>query len=332
MTLDNSYNNDQVMDDNVSEDGLDDFYDDDLIVSLLSKEYLPMDDENSLYWDDDYVGASTRMYYKDVHETTRILTEEEELHYANLLNTGSPVERKLAEELLIKSMLRYVIRIAKMYTKRGLEFEDLLQEGNLGLITAIQKFDPKKGRLSTYSTWWIRQRISRAVMERGRTIKIPSHAYADIRKYLTAERNLETKGIQPSDDLIAHASGLTVEQVRTIKIWIMDVTSLDTQIQRDGITDGTTLMEFIEDPSVRVDENLNLKSDLKQALDILTEKERTVLILRFGLDGYGSERKLQEVGKIMGFTRERARQIEHKALMKLKRLHQTKHLIDYLIN
>ena len=268
-----------------------------------------------------------RMYLKEIGKD-ELLTPEEEYEYAKRMSEGDI----FARSVLVQANLRLVVSIAKRYVGRGLMFLDLIQEGNLGLIKAVEKFDYTKGyKFSTYATWWIRQAITRAIADQARTIRIPVHMVETINKIMRETRNyMQENGREPSAEELSSALNIPVEKVReTMKI-ALDPVSLETPV---GEEDDSHLGDFIPDndvatPSEAASGTL-LREQLTEVLQTLDERERDVLKLRFGLDD-GHTRTLEEVGQAFDVTRERIRQIEAKALRKLRHPTRSKKLKDYL--
>ena len=268
-----------------------------------------------------------RMYLKEIGKVP-LLSAEEEIELAQRMEDGDEeAKKKLAE-----ANLRLVVSIAKRYVGRGMLFLDLIQEGNLGLIKAVEKFDYRKGyKFSTYATWWIRQAITRAIADQARTIRIPVHMVETINKLIRVSRQLlQELGREPSPEEIAAEMNMPVERVREILKISQEPVSLETPI---GEEDDSHLGDFIEDhdatsPAENAAYEL-LKEQLEDVLDTLTDREENVLRLRFGLDD-GRNRTLEDVGKVFGVTRERIRQIEAKALRKLRHPSRSKQLKDFL--
>ncbi len=268
-----------------------------------------------------------RMYLKEIGKVP-LLTPEEEIELAKRMEQGDPeAKRRLAE-----ANLRLVVSIAKRYVGRGMLFLDLIQEGNLGLIKAVEKFDYKKGyKFSTYATWWIRQAITRAIADQARTIRIPVHMVETINKLIRVQRQLlQELGREPTPEEIANEMDMPVEKVREIMKISQEPVSLETPI---GEEEDSHLGDFIPDeeapaPAETASFTL-LKEQLLEVLDTLTPREEKVLRLRFGLDD-GRARTLEEVGREFNVTRERIRQIEAKALRKLRHPSRSKKLKDYL--
>ena len=268
-----------------------------------------------------------RMYFKEIGKVP-LLTADEERELAIRIEQGD----EEAKKKLCESNLRLVVSIARRYLNRGLSFLDLIQEGNLGLIKAVEKFDYTKGyKFSTYATWWIRQAITRSIADQARTIRIPVHMVETINKLIRVSRQLlQEYGREPTSEEIAREMGITVEKVREIKKISQDPVSLETPI---GEEEDSHLGDFIPDEDIPspVDAAAYsmLQKQLREVLDTLSEREKKVLILRFGLDD-GRPRTLEEVGKEFDVTRERIRQIEAKALRKLRHPSRSKKLRDYL--
>ena len=304
-----------------------------------------VDDDDILLTDDDEIEPEkidlsvpdnvsvedpVRMYLKEIGKVP-LLTADEEVALAKQMQAGGP-EGERAKEKLCEANLRLVVSIAKRYVGRGMLFLDLIQEGNLGLIKAVEKFDYTKGyKFSTYATWWIRQAITRAIADQARTIRIPVHMVETINKFIRVSRQLlQELGREPTPDEIAEKMELPVERVREIIKISQEPVSLETPI---GEEEDSHLGDFIQDDNVPVPADAAtftlLKEQLNEVLDTLTERERKVLLLRFGLED-GRSRTLEEVGKEFNVTRERIRQIEAKALRKLRHPSRSRKLKDYL--
>ena len=300
-------------DDNVSDDDMDMDIDLDKI-DLSVPEGVATDDP-------------VRMYLKEIGKVPLLSAAEEQELAERIANGDEEAKKKLAE-----ANLRLVVSIAKRYNGRGLLFLDLIQEGNIGLLKAVDKFDYNKGfKFSTYATWWIRQAITRAIADQSRTIRIPVHMVETINKLIRVQRNLlQELGREPQPEEIAKAMDLPVERVREILKVAQEPVSLETPI---GEEDDSHLGDFIQDENMPVPADAAaftlLKEELAAVLDTLTERERKVLTLRFGLvDGHA--RTLEEVGKEFDVTRERIRQIEAKALRKLRHPSRSKRLKDFM--
>ena len=268
-----------------------------------------------------------RMYLKEIGKVN-LLTAEEEIELAKRMEEGD----EDAKKRLAEANLRLVVSIAKRYVGRGMLFLDLIQEGNLGLIKAVEKFDYRKGyKFSTYATWWIRQAITRAIADQARTIRIPVHMVETINKLIRVSRQLlQELGREPTPEEIAKEMEMSVDRVREILKISQEPVSLETPI---GEEEDSHLGDFIQDDNVPVPADAAaftlLKEQLVEVLSTLTDREQKVLRLRFGLDD-GRARTLEEVGKEFNVTRERIRQIEAKALRKLRHPSRSRKLKDYL--
>lgn len=273
------------------------------------------------------VDDPVRMYLKEIGKIS-LLTAEEEVEIAKRMEAGD----EFAKKELAEANLRLVVSIAKRYVGRGMSFLDLIQEGNLGLMKAVDKFDYTKGfKFSTYATWWIRQAITRAIADQARTIRIPVHMVETINKLVRVQRQLvQDLGRDPLPEEIAQEMNLDVERVREIQKIAQEPVSLETPI---GEEEDSHLGDFIPDDEILSPQDAAtftlLKEQLNTVLETLTEREKKVLTLRFGLDD-GRARTLEEVGKEFDVTRERIRQIEAKALRKLRHPSRSKKLKDYL--
>lgn len=268
-----------------------------------------------------------RMYLKEIGKVS-LLSTEEEIELAKYMEQGN----EEAKQKLAEANLRLVVSIAKRYVGRGMLFLDLIQEGNLGLIKAVEKFDYRKGyKFSTYATWWIRQAITRAIADQARTIRIPVHMVETINRLIRAQRQLvQELGREPTSEELSDALNLPIERVREIQKISQEPVSLETPI---GEEEDSHLGDFIQDENVPIPSEAAaytlLKEQLVEVLETLGEREQRVLRLRFGLDD-GRARTLEEVGKEFQVTRERIRQIEAKALRKLRHPSRSRKLKDYL--
>lgn len=273
------------------------------------------------------VGDPVKMYLKEIGKIP-LLTREEEVELAKRIESGD----EFAKRELAEANLRLVVSIAKKYIGRGMSFLDLIQEGNLGLIKAVEKFDYTKGyKFSTYATWWIRQSITRSIADQGRTIRVPVHMIENINKLTRIQRQLvQDLGREPTPREIAEQMDMEVDKVIDMIRIAQKPISLETPI---GEEEDSQLGDFIEDDHIEspdaVTTQIMLKEQLLQVLDTLTPREQQVLRLRFGLDD-GRTRTLEEVGNVFDVTRERIRQIEAKALRKLKHPSRSRKLKDYL--
>ncbi|MEF3318767.1 RNA polymerase sigma factor RpoD [Peptoniphilus grossensis] len=314
----------------------------DELYKTFEKEGINLVDKKDLKDDDDEVDVTkedlsvpkgvtvddpVRMYLKEIGKIS-LLTAEEEVEIAKRMEAGD----ESAKKELAEANLRLVVSIAKRYVGRGMSFLDLIQEGNLGLMKAVDKFDYTKGfKFSTYATWWIRQAITRAIADQARTIRIPVHMVETINKLVRVQRQLvQDLGRDPLPEEIAAEMNLDVERVREIQKIAQEPVSLETPI---GEEEDSHLGDFIPDDEILSPQDAAtftlLKEQLNSVLETLTEREKKVLTLRFGLDD-GRARTLEEVGKEFDVTRERIRQIEAKALRKLRHPSRSKKLKDYL--
>ena len=313
-------------DEDVDEDPMDDLDED----SELEDEEVDLDNIEGFIPEGVSLEDPVRMYLKEIGKVP-LLSADEEIELAQLMEEGGEAGEE-AKKKLAEANLRLVVSIAKRYVGRGMLFLDLIQEGNLGLIKAVEKFDYHKGyKFSTYATWWIRQAITRAIADQARTIRIPVHMVETINKLIRVSRQLlQELGREPTPEEIAAAMGMPVERVREILKISQEPVSLETPI---GEEEDSHLGDFIQDDNVPVPADAAaftlLKEQLVEVLGTLTEREQKVLRLRFGLDD-GRARTLEEVGKEFNVTRERIRQIEAKALRKLRHPSLSRKLKDYL--
>lgn len=302
-------------------------------IELMDESEEPESDDDEEEEDEtDYlahvrVDDPVRMYLKEIGRVP-LLTPEEEVELAQRMEQGD----EEAKKKLVEANLRLVVSIAKRYVGRGMLFLDLIQEGNLGLMKAVEKFDYRKGyKFSTYATWWIRQAITRSIADQARTIRIPVHMVETINKLIRVSRQLLQKlGRDPAPEEIGEEMGIPAEKVREILKIAQEPVSLETPI---GEEEDSHLGDFIPDDEATAPAEAAayelLKEQLEEVLDTLTEREQKVLKLRFGLED-GRSRTLEEVGKQFGVTRERIRQIEAKALRKLRHPSRSKQLKDFL--
>ena len=302
----------------------------DVSSALLSSEEGADDYEDGLTADGITIDDPVKVYLKEIGRVP-LLSPEEETELALKIQAGGPDGEK-AKQRLSEANLRLVVSIAKRYVGRGMQFLDLIQEGNLGLIKAVEKFDHTKGfKFSTYATWWIRQAITRAIADQARTIRIPVHMVETINKLVRIQRQLlQTLGREPTPEEIAEEMDLTPERVREIQKISQEPVSLETPI---GEEEDSQLGDFIEDDGAVAPPDAAsfamLKEELADVLDTLSEREKEVIILRYGLED-GHTRTLEEVGRRFGVTRERIRQIENKAISKIRTPSRSNRLKGYL--
>ena len=305
----------------------DDDVDDEMLLDVDDEEEIEVEKIDLSVPDGVSIEDPVRMYLKEIGKVP-LLSAEEEIELAKRMELGD----QEAKKRLAEANLRLVVSIAKRYVGRGMLFLDLIQEGNLGLIKAVEKFDYRKGyKFSTYATWWIRQAITRAIADQARTIRIPVHMVETINKLIRVGRQLlQELGREPTPEEIAAEMNMPVERVREILKISQEPVSLETPI---GEEEDSHLGDFIQDDNVPVPADAAaftlLKEQLEEVLGTLTEREQKVLTLRFGLED-GRARTLEEVGKEFNVTRERIRQIEAKALRKLRHPSRSRKLKDYL--
>lgn len=277
---------------------------------------------------DDISDDSVRLYLREIGKIP-LLTPTEELELAQRVRKGD----KRAKDKMAEANMRLVVSIAKRYSGRGLDFLDLIQEGNTGLLRAVEKFDPDKGfKFSTYATWWIRQAITRAIADQARTIRIPVHMVETINKLLRTQRRMTQElNREPSTEELAAEMEMEPEKIEYVMKIKQDITSLDANVRDDD--DDSVLGDFIEDEEaaspVETATTQLLKEQVKDMLGVLTEREQKILKMRFGLED-GKSHTLEEVGQEFSVTRERIRQIEAKALSKLRKHKDAKKLYEYL--
>ena len=305
----------------------DDFDEEPDVEELEKVEDIKVEDINTMNFDGINIDDPVRMYLREIGKIP-LLSFDEELELAKrVINGDEEAKQKLAE-----SNLRLVVSIAKKYVGRGMLFLDLIQEGNMGLIKAVEKFDYTKGyKFSTYATWWIRQAITRAIADQARTIRIPVHMVETINKLIRTSRHLlQQLGREPTPEEIAQEMEIPVEKVMEIQKIAQDPVSLETPI---GEEDDSHLEDFIQDEDTPAPQDSAaytlLKEQLEEVMNTLTPREAKVLKLRFGLED-GRARTLEEVGREFQVTRERIRQIEAKALRKLRHPSRSKKLKDYM--
>ena len=297
---------------------------------LLDEEEADEDTLNNGQYFDDVSDDSVRLYLREIGKIP-LLNAEEELELAQRVVAGD----KKAKDKMAEANMRLVVSIAKRYSGRGLDFLDLIQEGNTGLLRAVEKFDPDKGfKFSTYATWWIRQAITRAIADQARTIRIPVHMVETINKLLRTQRRMTQElNREPTIEELAKELDMEPDKVEYVIKIKQDITSLDAGVGRDGEDEDSILLDFIEDedgktPQDSATEQL-LKEQVQSVLSSLSDREQKIIKMRFGLEN-GKSHTLEEVGQEFAVTRERIRQIEAKALAKLRKHKDARKLHEYL--
>ena len=321
-------NEDGIVDATLSLDDFEPDFDD---LAVEDEEDITEEDLLNGAYNEDITDDSVRMYLREIGKIP-LLSLEKETELAEKAMQGD----QRAKDKMAEANMRLVVSIAKRYSGRGLELLDLIQEGNTGLLRAVDKFDPSKGfKFSTYATWWIRQAITRAIADQARTIRIPVHMVETINKLMRTSRRLTQElNREPTNQELAKEMDMDVEKIEYIQKIKQDITSLDAGIGRDGEEgEESTLGDFIEDEDTASPEESAtvqlLKEQVREILSTLSDRERKILEMRFGLNGTKSH-TLEEVGLEFAVTRERIRQIEAKALMKLKKHKDSKKLHEYL--
>jgi len=301
------------------------------IAELEDEEEIDDETLNNNQVFDDVSDDSVRLYLREIGKIP-LLNSEEELALAQRVVAGE----KKAKDKMAEANMRLVVSIAKRYSGRGLDFLDLIQEGNTGLLRAVEKFDPDKGfKFSTYATWWIRQAITRAIADQARTIRIPVHMVETINKLLRTQRRMTQElNREPTIEELAKELEMEPEKVEYVIKIKQDITSLDAGVGRDGDDDGESVLgDFIEDEDGTTPEESAasqlLKEQVQSVLSTLSDREQKIIKMRFGLDN-GKSHTLEEVGQEFAVTRERIRQIEAKALAKLRKHKDAKKLHEYL--
>ena len=308
----------------------DDFLEPDLTAVDDEEEVEDLDALNSEQYFDDISDDSVRLYLREIGKIP-LLTAEEEMELAQRVLQGD----KKAKDKMAEANMRLVVSIAKRYSGRGLDFLDLIQEGNTGLLRAVEKFDPDKGfKFSTYATWWIRQAITRAIADQARTIRIPVHMVETINKLLRTQRRMTQElNREPTIDELAKELDMEPEKIEYVIKIKQDISSLDAGVGRDGDDEDSVLGDFIVDEDTVSPEesatNQLLKERVQEVLSTLSDREQKIVRMRFGLDN-GKNHTLEEVGQEFAVTRERIRQIEAKALAKLRKHKDARKLYEYL--
>lgn len=330
---DNTLHDDQVTDaDQAEETKSSDLTDiaEPALDDLADEEEIDDETLNNNQYFDDISDDSVRLYLREIGKIP-LLNSEEELELAQKVVAGD----KRAKDKMAEANMRLVVSIAKRYSGRGLDFLDLIQEGNTGLLRAVEKFDPDKGfKFSTYATWWIRQAITRAIADQARTIRIPVHMVETINKLLRTQRRMTQElNREPSIEELAKELEMEPDKVEYVIKIKQDITSLDAGVGRDGEDEDSVLGDFIEDEDGATPEesatNQLLKEQVQAVLSTLSDREQKIIKMRFGLEN-GKSHTLEEVGQEFAVTRERIRQIEAKALAKLRKHKDAKKLHEYL--
>jgi RNA polymerase primary sigma factor len=299
------------------------------VAELEDEEEMDEETLNGQYLDD-VSDDSVRLYLREIGKIP-LLSSEEELTLALKVKDGD----KRAKDKMAEANMRLVVSIAKRYSGRGLDFLDLIQEGNTGLLRAVEKFDPDKGfKFSTYATWWIRQAITRAIADQARVIRIPVHMVETINKLLRTQRRMTQElNREPTIDELSKALEMEPEKIEYVMKIKQDIHSLDAGVGRDGDEEESALGDFIEDEDTATPEesasNQLLKEQVQDVLSTLSDREQKIVKMRFGLEN-GKSHTLEEVGQEFAVTRERIRQIEAKALAKLRKHKDAKKLHEYL--
>ena len=308
----------------------DDFIEPDLSAVDDDEEVEDLEALNTGQYLDDISDDSVRLYLREIGKIP-LLSAEEEMELARRIIDGD----KKAKDKMAEANMRLVVSIAKRYSGRGLDFLDLIQEGNTGLLRAVEKFDPDKGfKFSTYATWWIRQAITRAIADQARTIRIPVHMVETINKLLRTQRRMTQElNREPTIDELAKELEMEPEKIEYVMKIKQDISSLDAGVGRDGDEEDSVLGDFIEDEDTVSPEesatNQLLKEQVASVLASLSDREQKIVRMRFGLDN-GKSHTLEEVGQEFAVTRERIRQIEAKALAKLRKHKDARKLYEYL--
>lgn len=320
---------DEAVVDALAPNGVAPDYEEPGVEELTEEEELDAEALSGQYLDD-VSDDSVRLYLREIGKIP-LLSSEEELELAKKVQAGS----KKAKDKMAEANMRLVVSIAKRYSGRGLDFLDLIQEGNTGLLRAVEKFDPDKGfKFSTYATWWIRQAITRAIADQARVIRIPVHMVETINKLLRTQRRMTQElNREPTIEELSKALEMEPEKIEYVMKIKQDIHSLDAGVGRDGDEEESSLGDFIEDEDTATPEESAsgqlLKEQVQEVLSSLSDREQKIVKMRFGLEN-GKSHTLEEVGQEFAVTRERIRQIEAKALAKLRKHKDSKKLHEYL--